>query len=102
MLSASLNKTFPSLNVEVICDAKVKWTNLVARRRGSAHDNRILRSSTTWDITENGHTGGYTIGDSGYLYLPYVEPQYSKRRFLSFFLFVQQSFCSASSIGPYL
>ena len=64
-------KGYDSLNVQVICDANVKWTNLVARWRGSAHDSRIIRSSITWDITENGHTGGYITGDSGYPYLPY-------------------------------
>ena len=68
-------KGYHSLNVQVICDAKRKLTNLVARWRGSAHDSRILRSNTIWDIMKNGHTGGYIIGDSGYSYLPYVEPQ---------------------------
>ena len=75
-------KGYDSLNVQVICDANVKWTNLVARWHGSAHDSRIIRSSITWDITENGHTGGYITGDWISLSaLLYEEPQYSKSRF---------------------
>ncbi|CAN7939852.1 unnamed protein product, partial [Ixodes pacificus] len=34
-------KKFHALNVQLVCDAKEKITNVVARWRGSAHDSRI-------------------------------------------------------------
>lgn len=73
-------KGYHSLNVQVICDYKGKWTNLVVRWPGSAHDSRILRTSQVWDIMEAGAIRGNILGDSGYpclswLMTPLLHPQ---------------------------
>ncbi|XP_041367057.1 putative nuclease HARBI1 [Gigantopelta aegis] len=72
-------KGYHSINVQVICDANGKWINIVARWPGSTHDSRMLRSSTIWNIMENGQTSGYILGDSGYpcrnwLMTPLLQP----------------------------
>ena len=61
-------KGYHSINVQVICDHKGRWINIVARWPGSAHDSRILRNSHVWDIMEGGMVDGCILGDSGYGY----------------------------------
>lgn len=59
-------KGYSSINVQVICNHRGQFTNIVARWPGSAHDSRILRSSQVWDIMEGEMFRGYILGDSGY------------------------------------
>ena len=47
-------KGFHSLNVQMICSAKYKVTNIVARWPGSTHDSAILHASIVRDMFENG------------------------------------------------
>ena len=42
-------KGFYSLNVQVMCDANMRITNIVARWPGSSHDSRILQNSRLSD-----------------------------------------------------
>ncbi|KAK9736378.1 DDE superfamily endonuclease [Popillia japonica] len=41
-----LRKEYYSLNVQMVCDAKIKTRNIVARWRGSTHDSRIWESGS--------------------------------------------------------
>ncbi|CAH0730250.1 unnamed protein product, partial [Brenthis ino] len=61
-----------SVNVQVICDAKMYITNIVARWPGSSHDSHIFNSSVIKGRLEDGDFNGYwLIGDKGYAIKPY-------------------------------
>ncbi|XP_046544627.1 putative nuclease HARBI1 [Haliotis rubra] len=59
-------KGFHSLNVQMICDARYKFINCVAKWPGSVHDSRIFRDSRISIAFENGTYKGLLLGDSGY------------------------------------
>ncbi|XP_064619460.1 putative nuclease HARBI1 [Lineus longissimus] len=78
-------KGYHSINVQVMCDHRGKWINLVARWPGSAHDSRILRSSQVWDTMEAGLVQAFILGDSGYpcrnwLMTPLLNPTTASER----------------------
>ncbi|XP_046585453.1 putative nuclease HARBI1 [Haliotis rubra] len=49
-------KGFHSLNVQMICDARYKFINCVAKWPGSVHDSHIFRDSRISIAFENGIT----------------------------------------------
>ena len=59
-------KGYHSINVQVMCDHRGRFMNIVAKWPGSVHDSRILRSSQIWDLMENGRIKAKILGDSGY------------------------------------
>jgi hypothetical protein len=60
-------KNFHSINVMAVCDASLKFTNLVARWPGSSHDAFVWTNSTLCDLFENGDINrGWLLGDSAY------------------------------------
>lgn len=59
-------KSKKSINVQLVCDANYKITNVVARWPGSTHDSRILQASLLGQQFENGQLRGILLGDSGY------------------------------------
>jgi hypothetical protein len=61
-----------SINVQLICDANYKITNVVARWPGSTHDSRILTRSRIGERYENGELQGILLGDSGYSLRPWL------------------------------
>ncbi|XP_072050892.1 putative nuclease HARBI1 [Amphiura filiformis] len=62
-----------SINVQLICNAHYKITNVVARWPGSTHDSRILRRSRIGMSFENGDIQqGILLGDSGYTLRPWM------------------------------
>ena len=70
-----------SLNIQAVCDDKLKLTNLVARWRGSTHDSRIFQNSTLYSQFERNekYKGYHLLGDSGYacsnaILTPFREP----------------------------
>ncbi|XP_041974078.1 putative nuclease HARBI1 [Aricia agestis] len=65
-------KGFYSLNVQAVCDAKLRLMNVVARWRGSTHDSRIFSESHLKTRFDQGHFRGRLLGDSGYPLLPYL------------------------------
>ncbi|XP_059049820.1 putative nuclease HARBI1 [Achroia grisella] len=65
-------KGYYSLNVQVVCDAKLVIRDVVARWRGSTHDSRIFTESIIKERFNNGHFRGRLLGDSGYPLLPYL------------------------------
>lgn len=72
-------KGYHSMNVQAICDANGKYTNVVARWCGSTHDSFILRNSELWHAIEGKNlcpeylpTGAVILGDSGYPCRPWL------------------------------
>jgi len=61
-----------SINVQAVCDANRKFTNIVARWPGSVHDSRIFNESILKTYFEEGELEGVLVGDSGYACLPYL------------------------------
>ena len=69
-----------SINVQLVCDAKYRILNVVARWPGSTHDSRILHESRLGHAYQNGDLHGILLGDSGYplkpwLMTPILNPQ---------------------------
>ncbi|KAL0830509.1 hypothetical protein ABMA28_002672 [Loxostege sticticalis] len=54
-------KGFYSINVQVVCDAKLKIRDIVARWRGSTHDSRIFNESRIKERFESGEFSGHLI-----------------------------------------
>lgn len=73
-------KGYFSINVQVVCDAALKITNIVARWPGSAHDSTIFNDSPLCADLENGrYPNSLLLGDSGYpcrsyLLTPFLRP----------------------------
>ena len=73
-------KGFHSMNVQIVCNRKLKIMNLDARYPGSCHDSHILRNSHVWERFEENHVlNSWMLGDSGYplkrwLLTPFLRP----------------------------
>lgn len=66
-------KNFHSINVQAICDAKMRFTNVVVLWPGSTHDSFVWEQCAIKNQFLNGeHGDGYLIGDSGYALRPYL------------------------------
>jgi len=66
-------KQYFSLNVQTICNAQLKFQNIVARWPGSAHDSTIFNNSKIRGRFERGEMGdSLLIGDSGYAIRPFL------------------------------
>ena len=61
-----------TINVQLICDAEFKITNVVARWPGSTHDSRIFQASRIGQLFERGDLQGILLGDSGYALQPWL------------------------------
>ncbi len=60
-------KHYFSVNVQAICNSNMKFTNIVARWQGSAHDSTIFNNSTCCANFENRRYHQYLLlGDAGY------------------------------------
>lgn len=73
-------KDFFSINVQAVCDAKLKIRDIIARWPGSVHDSTIFNNSPLCTVLGAGHYGDYfLLGDSRYfckkyLLTPFVHP----------------------------
>ncbi|TMW52509.1 hypothetical protein DOY81_002410 [Sarcophaga bullata] len=72
-----------SLNVQMVCDAKLIIRDVEARWEGSTEDCRIFNQSTIKQRFENHEFIGRMVGDSGYklwpyLFTPLLRPQNDK------------------------
>lgn len=66
-------KGFFSINVQTICDAKLRIQDIVARWPGSAHDSTVFLNSAIRRKFEIGAMGdSLLVGDSGYALKKYV------------------------------
>ena len=60
-----------ALNVQAVCDAHLRFTNLVASWPGSTHDARIFENShLCTQLQEGNYAGRHLLGDSGYACSP--------------------------------
>ncbi|KAI8122793.1 putative nuclease HARBI1 [Lucilia cuprina] len=77
-------KGYFSLNVQAVCDASLKITDIVACWKGSAHDSTIFNESKLKECFEKNEFLGRLIGDGGYkctnrcLFTPIQNPKDSK------------------------
>ncbi|XP_052778725.1 putative nuclease HARBI1 [Mya arenaria] len=74
-------KGFHSVNIQMVCDARLIIMDVVAKWPGSVQDSRLFRESRLFGVLENG-MDGVLLGDSGYackkyLMTPYLNPQTS-------------------------
>ncbi|XP_031346743.1 putative nuclease HARBI1 isoform X2 [Photinus pyralis] len=70
-------KQYYSLNVQIICNAQLKITNINARFPGSVHDSAIWQTSLVRRHLVNNYVGNrnqttYLLGDSGYPLEPWL------------------------------
>ncbi|XP_046328206.2 putative nuclease HARBI1 isoform X1 [Haliotis rufescens] len=73
-------KGFHAINVQAICDANLRFTNVVTKWPGSAHDASILTNSSIGDQFNRNCPDGFLLGDSGYgcrpwLLTPVLDPK---------------------------
>jgi len=62
-----------TINVQAVCDAEMKLTNIVAKWPGSSHDSFIWRSSSLHEMMELGHVqGGWLLGKLSFFKLKYL------------------------------
>ncbi|XP_044754191.1 putative nuclease HARBI1 isoform X2 [Coccinella septempunctata] len=62
-----------SLNVQVVCDASLRFQNVVARWPGSSHDATIFNHSDLKEYCEQGRlANSWLLGDSAYPCKPYL------------------------------
>lgn len=59
-------KGFFSINVQAVCTADLRFSNIVARWKGATHDSRIWMNSSLFARFERQELSGHLLGDSGY------------------------------------
>ncbi|XP_071116839.1 putative nuclease HARBI1 [Haliotis cracherodii] len=59
-------KGFHAINVQAICDANLRFTNVVTKWQGSAHDASILTNSSIGEQFNRNCPDGFLLGDSGH------------------------------------
>ena len=66
-------KNYHSITIQGVCDANMKFLNIVAKWQGSTHDALIWANSNLREMFEN-HTipNGWLLGDSGYPLRPWL------------------------------
>ena len=64
-------KGFHSMNIQATCDAKLRFTGIVAKYPGSTHDAFIWRDCAVYNYMTS-HDNGWLLGDSGYPLSPFL------------------------------
>ena len=73
------------MNVQAVCTPDLKFSNIVARWKGSTHDSRIWLNSRLCSRFEVNEFQGYVLGDNGYacsnyLLTPVLNPRTESER----------------------
>ena len=66
------HKGYHAINVMAVCDASLKFTNIVAKWHWSAHDSAVFNSSMLHVHLETSNTEGWLLGDREYGLQPYL------------------------------
>jgi nuclease HARBI1 len=62
-----------SINVQAICNSDLRFTNVVAKWKGSTHDSRIFDNSRVMVALRDGIAPpGHLLGDGGYSSTPFL------------------------------
>ncbi|XP_045106663.1 putative nuclease HARBI1 [Portunus trituberculatus] len=71
-------KGFPSIQLQAVCDAKLRFINILTGWPGSVHDARVFRNSPLYTLLENGNfpEDYHLLGDSAYTLQPYMLVSY--------------------------
>lgn len=73
-------KNYHSINCQMICDAEMRFTNVVAKWPGATHDSHMWNECSVKRMFENGTpASGWLLGDSGYaqkpcMMVPFLRP----------------------------
>ena len=60
-------KNYHSINVQGVCDEKLRFINILSKWPGSTHDSFILENSALKNMFETGAIAeGWLLGNSGY------------------------------------
>ncbi|XP_052790083.1 putative nuclease HARBI1 [Mya arenaria] len=76
-------KGYHSLNVQMVCDANYRITDVIAKWPGSVHDSRMFSEGILCQKLETGQIDGLLLGDSGYPCRKYLMTPYANPRNLS-------------------
>ncbi|XP_068726345.1 putative nuclease HARBI1 [Montipora capricornis] len=66
------HKGFHAINVMAVCDAEMRFTNIVAKWHGSVHDSAIFNGSALQTHMETKQQEGCLLGDRGYALQSYL------------------------------
>ncbi|KAL9978418.1 hypothetical protein ACROYT_G015931 [Oculina patagonica] len=70
-------KKYHSMNVQLVCDNNMVFTDVLAGWPGSVHDSRVLRNSGLWHTSANKFLGDtHLLGDGGYPLLRWLITPY--------------------------
>ena len=58
--------------LQVVCDANLHFTNLLAKYAGAAHDSYVCRMSELYELFEKKQLQGLILGDRGYPCRPWL------------------------------
>ena len=66
-------KNFHSINIQGVCDAELKFLNIIAKWPGSTHDSFIWNNCALKEMFEDGTiSDGWLLGDSAYPLRPWL------------------------------
>ena len=66
------HKEYHAMNVMAVCNADMRFTNLVTKWHGSAHGSVVFNASALQLHMETREKGGWLLGDRGYALQPYL------------------------------
>lgn len=72
-------KDYFSINIQGVSNAKLMFTDIVARWYGSAHDSRVFQNSALYSKLESRVWNGILLGDGGYPCLPFLLTPFNSR-----------------------
>ena len=66
------HKGYHAINVMAVCNADMKFTNLVAKWHGAVHDSAVFNASSLQQHMQSRKREGWLLGDRGYALQPYL------------------------------
>ncbi|KAJ8911674.1 hypothetical protein NQ315_014033 [Exocentrus adspersus] len=69
-------KGYPSINVQMTCNARESFTSVDCQWPGSVHDNRIFKNSAIYNVLKYSVEECLILGDEGYSITPWTMTPY--------------------------